>query len=55
MADTAVSLAADYADARAEIARLTKIVGVLMDRAERSTSAEQSEFGLFQTAVTCVT
>ncbi len=49
MADT-VSLAADYADAQAEIARLNKIVGVLMDRAERSTSAEQSEFGLFQTA-----
>ncbi len=50
MADTAASLAVDDEQARAEIARLNKIVGVLMDRAERSTT-DQSEFGLFQTAV----
>ncbi len=40
----------DLAQARAEIDRLRKIVVVLMDRAERSTSAP-SEFNLFQTAV----
>ncbi len=49
MTDSTASLAADNALARAEIARLTEIVEVLMDRAERSTSA-QSEFSLFQTA-----
>jgi diguanylate cyclase (GGDEF)-like protein/PAS domain S-box-containing protein len=36
----------------AEIARLNKIITVLMDRAERSASAQETEFGLFQTAVT---
>jgi diguanylate cyclase (GGDEF)-like protein/PAS domain S-box-containing protein len=50
MTDSTASLAADYALARAEIARLHEIVEVLMDRAERI-GAEQSEFGLFQTAV----
>lgn len=34
-----------------EIARLNKIVRALMDRAERSTSAQGSDFSLFQTAV----
>jgi len=36
---------------RGEIARLNKIVRALMDRAERSTSAQGSDFSLFQTAV----
>lgn len=34
-----------------EITRLNKIIRALMDRAERSTSAQVSDFGLFQTAV----
>ncbi|HYD82154.1 MAG TPA: EAL domain-containing protein [Paucimonas sp.] len=37
---------------RAEIVRLKKMVQALMNRAERSTSAQGSDFGLFQTAVT---
>jgi diguanylate cyclase (GGDEF)-like protein/PAS domain S-box-containing protein len=36
----------------AEIARLKKIIQALMNRAERSTSAQGSDFSLFQTAVT---
>lgn len=36
---------------RNEIVRLKKMVKVLMDRAERSTSAQRSDFGMFQTAV----
>jgi two-component system, cell cycle response regulator len=36
---------------RAEVARLQKIVQVLMDRAERSTSEQASEFGLFQATI----
>lgn len=35
----------------AEIARLNKIVTALMNRAERSTSAQRSDFGMFQMAV----
>jgi diguanylate cyclase (GGDEF)-like protein/PAS domain S-box-containing protein len=35
----------------AEVARLTKIIRALMDRAERSTSVQGSDFSLFQTAV----
>ena len=34
-----------------EIARLNKIIRALMDRAERSTSVQGSDFGLFQTAI----
>ena len=41
----------DEAGATNEIARLNKIIGSLMDRAERSTSAQASEFGLFQSTV----
>jgi len=37
---------------QAEIARLQKIVKALMDRAERNTSVQGSDFNLFQTAVT---
>ena len=36
---------------KGEIARLNKIVRSLMDRAERSTSVQGSDFSLFQTAV----
>jgi len=34
-----------------EIVRLNKVIGALMDRAERSTSVQGSDFGLFQTAI----
>jgi len=34
-----------------EVARLKKIIRVLMDRAERSTSAHGSDFSLFQTTI----
>jgi diguanylate cyclase (GGDEF)-like protein/PAS domain S-box-containing protein len=34
-----------------EIVRLNKIIRALMDRAERSTSVQGSDFGLFQTAI----
>ena len=37
--------------AQAEITRLNKIIQVLMDRAENSASMQNSDFGLFQTAV----
>lgn len=36
---------------RSEIVRLNKMVNALMNRAERSTSAQRSDFGMFQTAV----
>jgi len=36
---------------RAEIVRLNKVVKALMDRAERSTSMQGSDFGRFQTAI----
>src|SRR5450755_1868808 len=36
---------------RAEIVRLNKIVKALMDRAERSTNVQGSDFSLFQTTV----
>src|SRR5450631_3311306 len=36
---------------RDEALRLNKIIRALMDRAERSTSVQESDFGLFQTAV----
>lgn len=38
-------------DQPAEIVRLNKIIRALMDRAERSTSVQGSDFSLFQTAV----
>ena len=36
---------------RDEIVRLNKVIGALMDRAERSASVQGSDFGLFQTAI----
>jgi diguanylate cyclase (GGDEF)-like protein/PAS domain S-box-containing protein len=38
-------------DLRGEIARLNKVIQVLMNRAERSTNVLGSDFGLFQTSV----
>jgi len=34
-----------------EVVRLNKIVRALMDRAESSTNAQGSDFGLFQTTI----
>src|SRR5687768_18474214 len=39
------------AELEVEVARLNTVVGVLMDRAERSTPAQTSDFGAFQAAV----
>lgn len=41
----------DQADCATEIARLNRVIEVLMDRAERSTSAQASDFSLFQTTI----
>jgi len=41
----------DQPDHAVEIARLNKIIEALMDRAERSTSAQASDFSLFQTTI----
>jgi len=43
--------APDQTDCPTELARLNKIIRALMDRAERSTSAQASDFSLFQTTV----
>ena len=43
--------ARDVPDLGAEVARLNKIIRALMNRAERSTNVQGSDFGLFQTAV----
>ncbi len=43
---------AENPEMQAEIRRLNKMVQVLMDRAERSISIENSDFSLFQTTVT---
>lgn len=41
----------DEQDLRAEIVRLNKIIQALMNRAERNTSVQDSDFNLFQTAI----
>jgi diguanylate cyclase (GGDEF)-like protein/PAS domain S-box-containing protein len=51
MGDPAPPPAPDRSDCPTEVARLNKIVRALMDRAERSTSAQVSDFSLFQTTV----
>jgi len=52
MAETAVpGPMMDEQAMRNEIVRLNKMVNALMNRAERSTSAQRSDFGMFQTAV----
>jgi diguanylate cyclase (GGDEF)-like protein/PAS domain S-box-containing protein len=49
--ETPPAAARDAPDLGAEIARLNKIIRALMNRAERSTNVQGSDFGLFQTAV----
>jgi diguanylate cyclase (GGDEF)-like protein/PAS domain S-box-containing protein len=52
MADRAATHpAGDAEDLRNEIRRLNKVVKALMDRAERSTSRQESDFGMFQTTI----
>jgi diguanylate cyclase (GGDEF)-like protein/PAS domain S-box-containing protein len=52
VADTSRSDRAEEERApRAEIVRLNKVVKALMDRAERSTSVQGSDFGRFQTGI----
>ena len=51
MAEPAPSPTPNQPDWPAEVARLTKINRALMDRAERSTSAQVSDFSMFQTAI----
>ena len=51
MAEPSSCLAPDQPDWPAEVTRLNKIIRVLMDRAERSTSVQSSDFDLFQTTI----
>ena len=54
MADTVTSAHASAAgqfDDMAEVARLKEIIRALMDRAERSTSMQGSDYGTFETAI----
>jgi diguanylate cyclase (GGDEF)-like protein/PAS domain S-box-containing protein len=51
MTETASPQASDQPDWPTEVARLNKIIEALMDRAERNTSAQQSDFGVFQTTI----
>ncbi len=51
MPETPPAAARDAPDLGAEIARLNKIIRALMNRAERSTNVQGTDFGLFQTAV----
>jgi PAS domain S-box-containing protein len=51
MTQTAPSSAQDQPDEPAEVARLNKIIASLMDRAERNTSAQVSDFGMFQATI----
>jgi PAS domain-containing protein len=51
MTEPASALAADPPDWAAESARLNKIIQALMDRAERNTSAQVSDFSMFQATI----
>jgi len=51
MPEDAPPPAPDQTDCPTEVVRLNKIIRALMDRAERSTSAQVSDFSLFQTTV----
>lgn len=51
MPDSPPAAVRNEAAAEAEIARLNKIIKALMNRAERSTNTQGSDFSLFQTAV----
>src|ERR1035437_3982627 len=51
MTEPASPLAPDSPDWPAESVRLNKIISALMDRAERNTSAQGSDFSIFQTTI----
>ena len=51
MTEPASPLAPDPPDWSAESVRLNKIISALMDRAERNTSAQGSDFSIFQTTI----
>jgi diguanylate cyclase (GGDEF)-like protein/PAS domain S-box-containing protein len=51
MTQTAPPSAQDQPDWPGEVARLNKIIASLMDRAERNTSAQVSDFGVFQATI----
>ena len=51
MTETAPPSAQDEPDLPAEVVRLNKIIQALMDRAERNTSAQVSDFGMFQATI----
>jgi len=51
MSDPAPAPAPDPSKCPTEVVRLNKIIRSLMDRAERATSAQASDFSLFQTTV----
>ena len=51
MTDGAAAPAAGPPDGPAEVARLKEIIRALMDRAERSTSMQGSDYGAFQAAI----
>jgi diguanylate cyclase (GGDEF)-like protein/PAS domain S-box-containing protein len=51
MTETAPPSAQDQPDGPAEVVRLNKIIQALMDRAERNTSAQVSDFGMFHTTI----
>lgn len=51
MAEPTPTSGEDQSVGAGEVARLNKIIKVLMDRAERDTSAQVSDFGMFQTTI----
>ncbi len=51
MTEPESTLAPDQPAPSAEVVRLNKIIQALMDRAERNTSAQGSDFSIFQTTV----
>ena len=51
MTGTAPPSAQDQPGGPPEVVRLNKIIRALMDRAERNTSAQVSDFGMFQTTI----
>ena len=51
MTQTAPPSAQDEPDLPAEVVRLNKIIQALMDRAERNTSSQVSDFGMFQATI----
>lgn len=51
MSKTASPLSPDQPDWPAKFARQNKIIEALMDRAERNTSAQGSDFSMFQTTI----